>query len=60
MDTVCPYSCHFSMLQTSFIQLVEVINEDYGDYVSLSSRLVNVEGFVLRMRKPLTELKVVY
>jgi len=48
------------MLQTSFIQLVEVINEDYGDYVSLSSRLVNVEGFVLRMRKPLTELKVVY
>ncbi len=40
------------------VQLVEVINEDYGDYVSLSSRLVNVDGFVLRMRKPLVELKV--
>ena len=39
-------------------QLVEVINEDYGEYVGLSSRLVNVEGFVLRMRKPLIELKV--
>ncbi len=41
-----------------YVQLVEVINEDYGDYVSLSSRLVNVDGFVLRMRKPLVELKV--
>eukprot|EP00955_Chlamydomonas_euryale_P066609 359599-Chlamydomonas_euryale.AAC.1 len=39
-------------------QLVEVINEDYSDYVSLSSRLVNVDGAVLRMRKPLLELKV--
>jgi hypothetical protein len=40
-----------------FPQLVEVINEDYSDYVSLSSRLVNVEGAVFRMRKPLLELK---
>jgi hypothetical protein len=40
------------------LQLVEVINEDYGDYVSLSSRLVNVDGSVIRMRRPLTELKV--
>ncbi|GAX80853.1 hypothetical protein CEUSTIGMA_g8288.t1 [Chlamydomonas eustigma] len=38
-------------------KLVEVINEDYGDYVSLSSRLVNVEGFVMRMKKPLMDLK---
>ena len=36
---------------------MEVINEDYSDYVSLSSRLVNVEGAILRMRKPLLELK---
>ena len=28
--------------------------------MSLSSRLVNVEGFVLRMRKPLVELKVLW
>lgn len=38
--------------------MVEVINEDYADYVSLSGKLVNVDGSVLRMRKPLTELKV--
>lgn len=39
-------------------QMVEVINEDYADYVSLSSRLANVDGAVLRMRKPLVELRV--
>ncbi len=39
-------------------QLVEVINEDYADYVGLSGRLANVEGSVLRMRKPLLELRV--
>ncbi len=39
-------------------QMVEVINEDYQDYVSLSAKLVNVDGAVLRMRKPLLELKV--
>ncbi|KAJ9508887.1 hypothetical protein QJQ45_028206 [Haematococcus lacustris] len=38
-------------------QMVEVINEDYSDYVSLSSRLVNVDGAVVRMRKPLCDLK---
>ena len=48
----CPPSC------LSCTQLVEVINDDYGDYVSLSSRLVNVDGFVVRLRKPLVELKV--
>ncbi|GFH07758.1 uncharacterized protein HaLaN_02607 [Haematococcus lacustris] len=37
--------------------MVEVINEDYSDYVSLSSRLVNVDGAVVRMRKPLCDLK---
>ena len=47
-----------SQTDVMHLQLVEVINEDYGEYVSLSSRLVNVEGFVLRMRKPLVELKV--
>jgi hypothetical protein len=43
-----------------FTQMVEVINEDYSDYVSLSSRLTSVDGAVLRMRKPLLELKVCY
>jgi hypothetical protein len=38
--------------------MVEVINADYSDYVSLSSKLVNVDGAVVRMRKPLTDLRV--
>jgi hypothetical protein len=41
-----------------WLQMVEVINEDYQDYVNLSAKLVNVDGAVLRMRKPLLELKV--
>ncbi len=40
------------------LQLVEVLNEDYSDYVGLAGKLTNVEGAVARMRKPLVELKV--
>lgn len=39
-------------------RLVEVINEHYGDFVSLSSKLVNVDSAVVRMQKPLLEIKV--
>jgi COG (conserved oligomeric Golgi) complex component, COG2 len=39
-------------------QLVEVINEDYADFVSLSTQLVNVDGAVARMQRPLGDLKV--
>ena len=39
-------------------QLVEVINEDYADFVSLSTQLVNVDGAVARMQQPLTDLLV--
>ena len=39
-------------------KLVEVINEHYGDFVSLSSKLVNVDSAVIRMQKPLMEIKV--
>jgi len=38
-------------------RLVEVINEDYADFVSLSGKLVNVDGAVLRMHRPLLEVK---
>ena len=38
------------------LQLVEVINEDYNDFVSLSTKLVNVDGAVLRMQRPLQEV----
>lgn len=38
-------------------KLVEVINEDYNDFVSLSTKLVNVDGVVTQMQKPLLSLK---
>ncbi len=38
-------------------RLVEVINEDYADFVSLSGKLVNVDGAVLRMHRPLLEVQ---
>jgi conserved oligomeric Golgi complex subunit 2 len=40
------------------LQLVAVINEDYGEYANLSTRMVNLEGAVVRMQKPLTDLQV--
>jgi len=46
-----------SYLATLKTKMVEVINEDYADYVSLSTRLANVDGAVTRMRRPLMELK---
>lgn len=46
---------HVTALQS---RLVEVINEDYNDFVSLSTRLTNVDGAVLRMQRPLLELQV--
>lgn len=39
-------------------KLVEVVNEDYNDFVSLSTKLVNVDGAVTQMQKPLLVLKV--
>lgn len=42
------------------LQLFEVINEDYDDFVSLSTKLVNVDSAVLRMQKPLEEVKVLH
>ena len=39
-------------------RLLEVINEHYADFVSLSSRLVNVDSDVQRMQRPLMEIKV--
>lgn len=47
-----------AFLATLRQQLVEVINEDYTDYVGLSTKLVNVDGAVTRMRKPLLVMKV--
>ncbi|XP_043703780.1 conserved oligomeric Golgi complex subunit 2 [Telopea speciosissima] len=38
-------------------ELVELINRDYGDFVNLSTKLVDVDAAILRMRAPLTELR---
>ncbi|KAL4854271.1 Conserved oligomeric Golgi complex subunit 2 [Chlorella vulgaris] len=38
-------------------KLVEVINEDYNDFVSLSTKLVNVDAALNRMQRPLVELQ---
>lgn len=38
-------------------KLVEVINDDYSSYASLSTRLVNLDSTAVRIRKPLQELK---
>ena len=34
-----------------------MINEDYNDFVSLSTKLVNVDGSLQRMQAPLLELQ---
>lgn len=39
-------------------RLLEVINEHYADFVSLSSRLINVDTAVLRMQRSLLDIKV--
>ncbi|OVA09504.1 COG complex component [Macleaya cordata] len=38
-------------------ELIELINRDYADFVNLSTKLVDVDGTILRMRAPLTELR---
>ncbi|KAI5081012.1 hypothetical protein GOP47_0004195 [Adiantum capillus-veneris] len=38
-------------------ELVELINRDYADFVNLSTKLVDVDGAVLRMRAPLSDLR---
>ncbi|CAN6464833.1 unnamed protein product [Victoria cruziana] len=45
---------HLSILKN---ELIELINRDYGDFVNLSTKLVDVNGAILRMRAPLTELR---
>eukprot|EP00854_Cymbomonas_tetramitiformis_P024130 gene24130-29286_t len=38
-------------------ELVELINKDYTEFVNLSTKLVDIDGAVVRMRAPLVELK---
>eukprot|EP00897_Mesotaenium_endlicherianum_P006823 jgi/Mesen1/6169/ME000317S05297 len=46
-----------SHLATLKNELVELINRDYADFVNLTTKLVDVDGAVLRMRLPLIELR---
>ncbi|KAJ8646126.1 hypothetical protein MRB53_007874 [Persea americana] len=45
---------HLSALNSD---LVDLINHDYADFVSLSTKLVDVDSAVLRMRPPLSDLR---
>jgi hypothetical protein len=38
-------------------ELIDLINRDYADFVNLSTKLVDVDASVVRMRAPLLELR---
>ncbi|XP_017219163.1 conserved oligomeric Golgi complex subunit 2 [Daucus carota subsp. sativus] len=38
-------------------ELIDLINRDYADFVNLSTKLVDVDASVVRMRAPLSELR---
>ncbi|KAF5476570.1 hypothetical protein F2P56_003311 [Juglans regia] len=38
-------------------ELIDLINRDYADFVNLSTKLVDVDASVVRMRAPLVELR---
>ncbi|XP_058103293.1 conserved oligomeric Golgi complex subunit 2 [Magnolia sinica] len=38
-------------------ELVDLINRDYADFVSLSTKLIDIDGAVVRMRSPLSDLR---
>lgn len=38
-------------------ELVDLINRDYADFVNLSTKLIDVDGAIVRMRAPLMELR---
>ena len=38
-------------------ELIDLINRDYADFVNLSTKLVDVDAAVVRMRAPLLELR---
>ncbi|KAK7389194.1 hypothetical protein VNO78_24029 [Psophocarpus tetragonolobus] len=38
-------------------ELIDLINRDYADFVNLSTKLVDVDAVVVRMRAPLVELR---
>lgn len=61
LRTFVPFDTLRSELQSHLAslhhELVDLINRDYGDYVNLSTKLVDVDAAVVRMRAPLVELR---
>ncbi|KAA8542135.1 hypothetical protein F0562_023287 [Nyssa sinensis] len=61
LRTFVPFDTLRSELQSHLSslkhELVELINRDYADFVNLSTRLVDVDGAIVRMRAPLTEIR---
>ncbi|KAK9278492.1 hypothetical protein L1049_028058 [Liquidambar formosana] len=61
LRTFVPFETLRSQLQSHLSslkhELVDLINRDYNDFVNLSTKLVDVDGAIVRMRAPLTELR---
>ncbi|KAF5792956.1 putative COG complex component COG2 [Helianthus annuus] len=61
LRTFVPFETLRSELQSHLSslkhELVELINRDYADFVNLSTKLVDVDAAVLRMRAPLIEIR---
>ncbi|XP_076897893.1 conserved oligomeric Golgi complex subunit 2-like [Bidens hawaiensis] len=61
LRTFVPFETLRSELQSHLTslkhELVELINRDYADFVNLSTKLVDVDSAVLRMRAPLIEIR---
>ncbi|CAN4077129.1 unnamed protein product [Withania somnifera] len=45
---------HFTSLQHN---LIDLINNDYADFVSLTTNLTDIDSYIIRMRAPLFEIK---
>lgn len=61
LRTFVPFDTLRSELQAHLAalhhELVDLINRDYADFVNLSTKLVDVDAAVMRMRAPLVELR---
>ncbi|KAI6682729.1 hypothetical protein NL676_028642 [Syzygium grande] len=61
LRTFVPFDTLRSELQSHLSslnhELVDLINRDYNDFVNLSTKLVDVDAAIVRMRAPLLELR---
>ncbi|KAA8540689.1 hypothetical protein F0562_024392 [Nyssa sinensis] len=61
LRTFVPFDTLRSELQSHLSslkhELIDLINRDYTDFVNLSTKLVDVDGAIVRMRAPLIEIR---